>query len=76
MTKHGVQLFTPPADYPPEFLKAANKVLDGYVEQDPFFKQVVQSMRGFAQTAVPYRVETLKQSLFMGEAGLKLKQEK
>lgn len=76
VSEHGVQLFTPPEDYPPEFLKAANKVLDGYVEQDPFFKQVVESMRGFAQTAVPYRVETLKQSLFMGEAGLEMKQEK
>lgn len=70
--KHNVKLFTPPEDYPPAFLAAANRVLDGYVEKDPFFKEVVTSMRNFAETAVPYRVETLKQSLFMGEAGLEV----
>lgn len=75
VNEHGVKLFTPPADYPPEFLKAANKVLNGYVEDDEFFAEVVESMRRFAKTAVPYRVETLKQSLFMGEAGLELRQD-
>ena len=74
--EHGVKLFTPPSDYPPAFLTAANRVLDGYVAKDPFFKEVVESMRGFADTAVPYRVETLKQSLFMGEAGLQLSKPK
>ena len=76
VNKHGVKLFTPPADYPPAFLKAANTVLKGYEEKDPFFKEVVTSMRGFANTAVPYRVETLKQSLFMGEAGLEVSKKK
>src|SRR3546814_3367668 len=62
VNEHGVKLFTPPADYPPAFLKAANTVLKTYEEEDPFFKEVVASMREFADTAVPYRVETLKQS--------------
>jgi len=68
-TKHGVTLFEPPKDYPPEFLKAANKVLGKY-RKDPFFEKVMLSIEKFASTAVKYRVETLKQSLFMGEAGL------
>jgi TRAP-type mannitol/chloroaromatic compound transport system substrate-binding protein len=76
INKHKVQLFTPPADYPPAFLKAANTVLKGYEDKDPFFKEVVQSMRGFANTAVPYRIETLKQSLFMGEAGVQVSKQK
>lgn len=76
VNKHGVKLFTPPQDYPPAFLKAANSVLKDYEEQDPFFKEVVGSMRGFANTAVPYRVETLKQSLFMGEAGMEVSKPK
>src|SRR3546814_15215045 len=57
VNEHGVKLFTPPADYPPAFLKAANTVLKTYEEEDPFFKEVVASMREFADTAVPYRVE-------------------
>src|SRR3546814_2721705 len=70
LNEHGVKLFTPPADYPPAFLKAANTVLKTHEEEDPFFKEVVASLREFDDTAVPYRVETLKQSLLMGEAGL------
>src|SRR3546814_20966910 len=69
VNEHGVKLFTPPADYPPAFLKAANTVLKTYEEEDPFFKEVVASMREFAATAVPYRVEPLKPSLSLGEAG-------
>lgn len=76
VNKHKVQLFTPPSDYPPAFLKAANTVLNGYMRKDPFFKEVVTSMRAFADTAVPYRVETLKQSLFMGEAGMQVSKPK
>jgi TRAP-type mannitol/chloroaromatic compound transport system substrate-binding protein len=68
-TKHGVKLFEPPAEYPPEFLKAATKVLSKY-RKDPFFDRVLKSIEAFAETAVKYRVETLKQSLFMSEAGL------
>lgn len=76
VNEHGVKLFTPPADYPPAFLKAANTVLKGYEEDDAFFKEVVDSMREFAGSAVPYRVETLKQSLFMGEAGLEVSKQR
>lgn len=74
LTEHGVTLFDVPADYPPEYLKAANNVLNNRAQENAFFAEVVTSMRGFAQDVVPYRVETLKQSLFMGQAGLKLRQ--
>ena len=65
-------LFSPPADYPDEFLAAANRVLERRME-DPFFAKVMSSIQEFSETAVPYRIETLKQSLFLGEAGLKTK---
>ena len=68
----GVTLFDPPADYPDEFLAAANAVLERRME-DPFFAKVMKSIQEFSDTAVPYRLETLKQSLFLGEAGLKAK---
>lgn len=71
-TKHGVTLFEPPADYPVEFLKAANKVLAKY-RTDAFFDKVMKSIEKFADTAVKYRVETIKQSLFLSEAGLAAK---
>lgn len=69
-TKHGVTLFTPPKEYPEQFLKAANNALEKRMAKDEFFNTVVKSMRDFSTDAVPYRVETIKQSLFMGEAGL------
>ncbi len=71
LTEKGVTLFDAPNDYPPQFVKAANTVIERYMKDKPFFKKVVLSMRKFAGPAVPYRVETLKQSLLMGEAGLK-----
>ncbi len=70
LTQKGVTLFDAPKDYPPQFVKAANTVIERYMKDKPFFKKVVLSMRKFASPAVPYRVETLKQSLLMGEAGM------
>lgn len=72
VAKHDVTLFEPPEEYPEQFLAAANRVLKGYAKDNPFFKKVVTDIRDFASTAVPYRIETLKQSLFMGEAGEKV----
>lgn len=74
-TQHGVKLFTPPKEYPDQFLKAANNALEKRMAKDEFFKRVVESMRNFADDTVPYRVETLKQSLFMGEAGLAVRKQ-
>ena len=70
-TKHGVTLFSPPPEYPDQFLVAANNALEKRMAQDAFFDRVVTSMRDFSKDVVPYRVETIKQSLYMGEAGMK-----
>jgi len=72
-TQKGVKLFSPPKEYPEEFLKAANNALEKRMAKDAFFKKVVDSMRTFAKDTVPYGVETIKQSLIMGEAGLKIR---
>ncbi|MFQ5935775.1 MAG: TRAP transporter substrate-binding protein [Acidiferrobacterales bacterium] len=72
-TQHGVTLFTPPKEYPQQFLVAANNALEKRMKKDAFFNKVVQSMRTFSKDAVPYRVETIKQSLFMGEAGMQVR---
>lgn len=72
-TQKGVKLFSPPKEYPEEFLKAANNALEKRMAKDAFFKKVVLSMRTFAKDTVPYQVETIKQSLIMGEAGLKIR---
>ena len=69
VTKHGVILMPPPPTYADEFLAATKKVLERRMK-DPFFAKVMGSNQKFSDTAVKYRVETLKQSLFLGEAGL------
>lgn len=71
---HKVELFDAPADYPSEFIPAARRVLAKYEKKYPFFKKVMDSQRAFAAVAVPYRVQTLKQSLLLGEAAEKLKE--
>lgn len=71
VTKRGVKLFDAPEGYASAYLEAANKVLETEAARDPFFRKVLDSMRAFAKTVVPYKVETTKQSLFLGEAGLK-----
>lgn len=71
VTKRGVKLFDAPQGYASAYLEAANKVLEREAAKDPFFRKVLDSMRAFAKTVVPYKVETTKQSLFLGEAGLK-----
>ena len=68
LTKHGVTLFNPPPTYAEEFMAASKKVLERRMK-DPFFAKVMGSIQKFSDTAVPYRNETIKQSLFLGEAG-------
>jgi TRAP-type mannitol/chloroaromatic compound transport system substrate-binding protein len=69
--EHGVTLFDAPEGYAPEFVAAAKRVLAKYEAEYPFFKKVMDSQRAFAKDAVPYRVQTLKQALILGEAALK-----
>ncbi len=74
VSEHGVTLLDAPEGYPEEFLSAANKVLERRME-DEFFAEVMASIRKFSDTAVKYRVQTIKQSLFMGEAGMAVRKQ-
>ncbi|MGU9950935.1 MAG: TRAP transporter substrate-binding protein [Gammaproteobacteria bacterium WSBS_2016_MAG_OTU1] len=51
---HGVILHDTPADYFPAFMKAAGKLLDKNKEENAFFLEVWNSMRDFADVAVPF----------------------
>ena len=52
--KHGVQLHDTPPDYFIEYQKATTKLIEKYNAQSPFFKKVHDSMREFADVAVPF----------------------
>jgi len=68
----GVTMFDAPADYAPEWIKSARKVLGALEEKDPFFKKVLDSQRAFARVVVPYTRETSKLStLISGAADIK-----
>ena len=70
-TVHGVTLIDAPEGYGEEFTAAAEGVLAKYEAEYPFFKKVMDSQRAFAKDVVPYRVQTLRQSLTLGEPFLK-----
>ncbi len=53
-TKHGVQLHNTPEDYFKEYMAAANATLNKNAEKNAFFKQVWDSQKKFADTAVPF----------------------
>lgn len=52
--KHGVQILDTPKDFFPEFVRATNVVLERYAQKDAFFKEVLDSQRGFGKIVVPY----------------------
>jgi TRAP-type mannitol/chloroaromatic compound transport system substrate-binding protein len=52
--KHGVQLHDTPKDYFVEYQKVTNKIMDKYKAENPFFKKVWDSMKEFADHAVPF----------------------
>lgn len=68
--KHGVQILDTPKEFFPEFVKATNTVLDRYAAKDPFFKEVLDSQRGFAKTVVPYWTKILDLYSGLGNAAL------
>lgn len=59
-----------PKDFFPAFVKATNVVLDRYAQKDAFFKQVLDSQRGFAQVVVPYWTKILDLYSNLGNAAL------
>jgi TRAP-type mannitol/chloroaromatic compound transport system substrate-binding protein len=69
--KHNVQIHDTPKEFYGEFVKATNIVLDRYAAKDPFFKEVLDSQRGFAKTVVPYWTKILDLYSELGNAALK-----
>lgn len=65
-----VQILDTPRDFFPEFVRATNVVLDRYAGKDPFFKQVLDSQRKFAQTVVPYWTKIIDLYSNLGNAAL------
>ena len=53
-TKHGVILEDTPSDYFTEYMAAAKATLNKNAEQNKFFKKVYDSMKEFADVAVPF----------------------
>jgi TRAP-type mannitol/chloroaromatic compound transport system substrate-binding protein len=68
--KHGVTVHDTPKDIYAAFVKATNTVLDRYAAKDPFFKEVLDSQRKFAQTVVPYWTKILDLYSGIGNAAL------
>lgn len=68
--KHGVKVLDTPKDIYPAFVKATNTVLDRYAAKDPFFKEVLDSQRKFAQTVVPYWTKIIDLYSGLGNAAL------
>jgi len=52
--KHGVILHDTPADYFTEYSKASATLIAKYSAENAFFKKVFESMKVFAETAVPF----------------------
>jgi len=52
--KEGVQLHDTPQDYFTEYSAAAQRVFEGHAAKSPFFKEVWDSQRAFAQLAIPF----------------------
>jgi TRAP-type mannitol/chloroaromatic compound transport system substrate-binding protein len=68
--KHGVKIQDTPKDFFPEFVRATNVVLDRYAAKEPFFKEVLDSQRGFAKTVVPYWTKILDLYSNLGNSAL------
>lgn len=69
--EHKVQVHDTPKDFFPEFLRATNVVLDRYSAKDPFFKEVLDSQRAFAQEVVPYWTKVTDLYSELGNTALK-----
>ena len=65
-----VQIHDTPKDFYPEFVRATTVVLDRYAAKDPFFKQVLDSQRGFARVVVPYWTKILDLYASLGNAAI------
>ena len=65
---HGVILHDTPADYFPAFMAAAGKLLDKNKAENAFFLKVWESMRDFAEVAVPFWAGAQASNANLGKA--------
>lgn len=65
---HGVILHDTPADYFPAFMAAAGKLLDKNKQENEFFLKVWNSMRDFAEVAVPFWAGAQASNASLGKA--------
>lgn len=65
---HGVILHDTPADYFPEFMNAVHNSMDKYKQENAFFLKVWNSMRDFADVAVPYWAGSQAANAGLGKA--------
>jgi TRAP-type mannitol/chloroaromatic compound transport system substrate-binding protein len=65
--KHGVQLHDTPKDYFVEYAKASSTLMKKYADQNPFFKKVHDSMREFAETAIPFWAQMQRTNVNVAE---------
>ena len=65
---HGVILHDTPADYFPEFMGAVHNSMDKYKSENAFFLKVWNSMRDFADIAVPFWAGAQASNASIGKA--------
>ena len=68
---HGVQLHDTPAEYFEQYSAAAAKSLEKNAAENAFFKQVWDSQKAFAQTAVPFWAQAQTTNAALGNAFVK-----
>ena len=71
---HGVILHDTPADYFTEYMAATAKLYAKLNEESPFFAKVYNSMKAFADIAVPYWSGSQMTNANLGMAYAKQKQ--
>jgi TRAP-type mannitol/chloroaromatic compound transport system substrate-binding protein len=65
---HGVQLHDTPADYFTEYMAAANATLEKNAAENEFFAEVWDSMKEFADIAVPFWAGAQTSNAALGNA--------
>ncbi len=65
---HGVQLHDTPEDYFPAYMNAARASLEKNAEENEFFKEVWNSQKAFAETAVPFWAGAQTSNANLGQA--------
>lgn len=68
INEDGVQLHDTPEEYFTEYMAAANAALEKNASENAFFKEVWDSQKAFAKTAVPYWAQAQRTNANLGAA--------